>query len=280
MVELVDVRPYRPVVQLPRTPITSLPETLESGILARLGSYEFEVVEALPSTREQIADIGHLRLIVRYASVEGEEDIEAAHVYNTVSGKLPPFEAGTSKLDRASYQLTEGDWRQVEFVSRTLSAEIEQTMAGVRSIIENHQVDGGYDACYGRDLILGPMASEAITYDELTTLFAEGREDRDGLSVLGHANVIEGGFAFRTASLTEVYGYQINGIVQALCLGGVGTYEYDSPELQSTADFCADHNLCLIDWMSAMKLDPETEEFFAFFDPPANLDEVYQEAPL
>jgi hypothetical protein len=32
--------------------------------------------------------------------------------------------------------------------------------------------------------------------------------------------------------------------------------------------------------MAEMKLDPETEDFFAYFDPPDNLDEVYQEAPL
>ena len=276
-IELVNVRPYRPVIQLRDTPISTLPEVLEPGTEASLGRMAVEIVEATPGTRDRLAENGYLRLVVRYLST-AEGDDEAEHVYATVCPQLPPFE--DAKRGDQAYQIAEGDWRQVEFVSRKLAFEIEQTLAGVQDILDNHEVEGGYDRCFRRDLIPSPLAGVRIPYDGIKSVFAEGTEDREGLAILGYANAVEGGFAFRSASLTDVYGYTQDGIVFALCLGGIGTYEYDSQEVQAIADFSLEYDLCLVDWAAASKLDPETDAFFAYFDPPDDLDTVYEEAPL
>lgn len=312
MVELVDVRPHRQVIQLP-VPITAIPAKLETGMVVTFNQTQYEIAEAEPDTQDKVRATLHVRLVVKPLAPEvaaedeeayddedgaggpddgesddqydhgGQEYVEEAdppYLYATVCPHMPPLDQSSSKLGHRIYQIHEADWRQVEFVSRALAPQIEEALSGVLDITRNHEAPGGYNAVYERVRMTTPLGPEKIAFEEIQMLFPEGRDEIEGVGFFGRMNLVAGGFAFRTGSLTEIYGQIENGVVTALCIGGIGTYDYDSPEVQAMADFCAEHDLCLIDWVAALKLDPETEEFFAFFDPPESFDEVYEQAPL
>jgi hypothetical protein len=221
---------------------------------------------------EEAIKSGHVDLIVRrpQPSVDGAVYAEA-----TVAGTLASMLPGSSKVGVKRYQLLPEDWRQVEFVSLELQPVIDDNLSAIRRVIENNAVEEGYTEQYARIGLDQPVASASrFTLAEFLEIFEDDVDMRDGLTFFGKAGLVEGGFAFVSSSLTQYFGYSRDGAVAVLCVGGIGSHDYDSPEIQELADFSYEKCLTLIEWPAAKQLNPDTDDFFQFFDAGGYADET------
>ncbi|HEY3332923.1 MAG TPA: hypothetical protein VGK19_23015 [Capsulimonadaceae bacterium] len=249
-----------------------LPETFETTRSFHFGDADWQVLQATPMLAADYRKKGDVDLIVRMKPTgdEGRPYLEP-----TIASALPAATPGSSKAGVRRYQMLPEDWRQVELVSLSLQPAIDESVAAIRAIVDGLGEDAeGFTerrVRVGLESAFDPATR--ITLDEILALFPDGVDQQDGLAFLGEPGLIDGGFAFVSSSLTQYYGLVQDGIVAAFCIGGVGTHEHDSPEVQELADFAYDKGLTLIDWGSASQRNPDTEEFFQFFDTSIEMDD-------
>ncbi|MDR3710139.1 MAG: hypothetical protein P4L33_17735 [Capsulimonadaceae bacterium] len=247
-----------------------LPPTWETVPLITLGE-EWQILDAQPLLAPEAIKAGLVDLIVRRNIAEGEG---ALYAEPSIAGSLAPILAGSSKAGVRRYQLLPEHWRQVEFVSTENQKVIDENLTAIRDILENHAVEDGFDKRHIRAGLDAPIAATArISLDEFTATFEDDVDLMDGVAYLGVPGLIEGGFAFTSASLTQYIGYERDGVIAALAIGGIGSHDYDSPEVQGLADFAFDHNLTLVEWTAAKQRNPDSDDFFQLFDSTVVMDD-------
>lgn len=232
----------------------------------------WQVLDANPLLKEEALKLGQVDLIVRRPPYTGDG---AVFAQPTVTGDIIPVEPESSKRGVRRYQTLPEDFRQVEFLSTGLQEQIDATLAAVRDVLETAATGEGYVKRVVRSGFDRPISGDVrFTLDEFLEIFEEGADRQEGLAILGTPGLVSGGFAFVSPSLTQFYGYVRDGVVDVLCVGGVGTNEYDSPEVQAIADFAFDKRLTLIEWPAGAQWNPDTDEFFQFFDTGEAYDET------
>jgi len=250
---------------------SDLPECWETVPTFTFGE-EWQLLEAQPMRRDDVIKAGHVDLIVRRPVVAGDGTIYSEP---TISGNVASILAGSSKAGVKRYQLVPEDWRQVEFVSVSLQGVIDENLSAIRAILDDAVEEEGYTLRHTRSGLDQPIPIDSkFTLAELLEIFEDGVDMQDGLAFLGVAGLVDGGFAFVSSSLTQYFGYTRDGAVAVLCIGGIGTHEFDSPEIQGLADFAFDKGLTLVEWPAANQMNPDTEDFFQFFDPAGLVDET------
>lgn len=253
-------------------PQADLPDTLETTTRYVHSDDEWQVLDARPLTREECIKLGSVDLIVRHPPTGSAE---LPFLEPTVCATRAVVQPGSSKTGVRRYQVLPDDWRQVELVSISHQLEINKAFTEIERVITESAIEGGFAERYSR---LAPAQaiddSSPFTLDELLAIFPDGVDSQDGLTYLGEPGLIDGGFAFISSSLTQYYGYVKGKHVAALCIGGVGTHDYESVEVQQLADFAFEQNLTLIEWPTKTQRNPDSDEFFQFFDTGLETDET------
>ena len=89
----------------------------------------------------------------------------------------------------------------------------------------------------------------------------------DGISYRGVAGLIEGGFAFRTAGLLDVYGIEVGGDVTTVGLVvGTSATELEG-DARSLANLLRGNGLALVDWCRAQVIDGEGDQVLGYLRP-------------
>jgi len=249
----------------------NVPDSWETMPTFTLGE-EWELLDARPMRRDAVLKEGRADLIVRRPPATGEG---AVYAEPTISATVAPMAPGSMKAGVRRYQILPEDWRQIEFVSLTRQEAVTDNLTAIRGIIEADEVEDGFANRHVRVGVDAPLLPDVrITLDEFKAIFEDELVIQDGLSIAGVAGLVENGFAFATASLTEFFGATRDGAIEYLCIGGIGSHEYDSPEVQALADFTLDKGLAMVEWPSGLQYNPDSEEFFQFFDPAEHVDET------
>lgn len=232
---------------------------------------EWQILDAQPMQTDEAIKKGHVDLIVRRPLGTGDGAIYASP---TIAEAGPQMLAGSSKVGVRRYQILPEDWRQIEFVSNSLQRVIDENLIAIQDVIDNCAGEDGFTRQHARHDLGNPIVTQTgITLEAFLEIFEEGVDEQAGLGLLGRPGLVDGGFAFTTTSLTQYYGCVRGGVIATLCIGALGTHEYDSPEVQELADFAFEHDLSLLDWASATQLKPDTDAFFQLFDTAIMIDE-------
>ena len=190
----------------------------------------------------------------------------------TIEDSIPGLDPGSTVVGRTPLQITEDDWRQVEFVGFKWEFRIDPEMEQIRSIIRTHKRPSGYASLHMRGSLPEPLGGVLMTLEEIITTFGTGTRLYDGLAYHGTDGLVYGGFAMLTPAKLHVYGTHDTNGVQTLCLHNVAPPNDDDAhsalvwrEVQALSDLMRRKKLCLVDWCSAAKLLPGTPDLFEFF---------------
>lgn len=250
-----------------------LPESFEANTTMHFGDQAWTIVRATPMTAVEFRRSGHLLLEMRKAVAKAANPSEVLYSIPTIEDKLPGIAPDTSKLNKRVLEITEDDWRQVEFIAAHREFRIDREIEAIRTIVRDHREGPGYRSIYVREAMPAPLeGAMPITKSELTSLFGPGVTLFDGLGYRGKAGLIEGGFALETAAHLQLYGTVQAGTVYALGLHGLGAVptEMGAPnplwrEVHTLSDFMRRKKIVLTAWCSMQKLLPGTSDLFEFF---------------
>jgi hypothetical protein len=244
-----------------------LPESFEAATTFHLGVGDFEVVEATPMTAAEFRASGKLRLVVRKVKIEQVDVSKLLYSLPTVAMTLPPIAEGSTKLGKQTVEIHEDDWRQIEFVSRSLQDQIDEQLAGIRRIYDEERAsEFGFRKLHTREAFESPIAPVRATVADLIAAFETAPARLDGVSYHQIAGLVDHGFAIRLLSGLELIGLRDDADrISALCLGygrPNNAVERDLPDL---ATFMSANGLVLIDWVQCEQVEPEISALRGYF---------------
>lgn len=215
--------------------VESLPERFDAvDTHVTVGDVQYKVVGADPEARADIAESGHLRLLL--APVDAMDPGDVRFSAPTLEASTPAFDASAS--DSGAIALHEDDWRQVELVSAALRGAVDAEATGVRAAREGHEPGRGFGSMHVRRSIPAPLEGVRLPLREVCE--ALGVEPKP-LAIRG-AGVVRDGFALPVADAL-VYGVAPGGVVEALGIQGIPDDVAGS--LHAVA---LRHRLLLVEW--------------------------------
>ncbi|MFA7335303.1 MAG: hypothetical protein WC028_00860 [Candidatus Obscuribacterales bacterium] len=246
--------------------LEDIPERFDVQTIIDLGPLKFMIVEADPADRNGCGASGKLTLKVQPIVSMNPKDI--LYTLPTIAysiGAEVPIDADGKRI----LVMHEDNWRQVELVSSSLTAEIALEFSAIAAIFEKRTADGAFRSVHARERVECPLASTVLRVSELRC-FERGMAfdgvsyAQPGINGITHIkSVVSGGFALQVAGGLVLYGQFVKDsagreLVNAL---GVADAKPSNVELaaSATAELCQKHSLVLIDWCWGLKLSTETE---------------------
>ncbi len=245
-----------------RIALSELPDSFLEATTLELGRETWSVVEADPPFKRLYAAAGKLSLRLR--PIEALEAEEILYVLPTISDDLAA--SGGAKADGGEVLLQEDDWRQIELVSRGLTAEILQEFDDIRAVCEGARQDPGFSRIHVRSRIPEPLAGSALGLADLEAFFGPASS---ALRFHDRGHRISGGFRYDLGGDWMLYGTAAGQRPRVLALAPSGdTRDAPAPNLsEDLNDLCRAHGLLLIDWCRCTLAEAGSVEFAAVFSP-------------
>ncbi|TND09649.1 MAG: hypothetical protein FD123_1006 [Bacteroidetes bacterium] len=212
---------------------------------------EWTVESADPLTAEEYIRKGKLTVKLRRIQYVNPNDI--LMTLPTISNELPPV-SENPPFKNFSSNMHEDDWRQEEFLARSLLVEVEEELDAVRDIFENHSRPIGessmnaYTKLHVRNRVPEPLRGINISLDELRSLLGD---PETGSLTFSTSNgkpygFVSGGFVLKMPEDCIVYGLVRDNHVSVIGLHG------DDPLSESVRMvLCEKFRLLHIDWVRA-----------------------------
>jgi hypothetical protein len=226
-------------------PIEQLPDTFQVQTTLHLGSDDWVVREATPPTKAEFRKSGRVAIRLYKPKQVSVLPTEILYSLPTISNDLPNRENRES-LENV-FVVHEDDWRQVELISDDKAELIKEEMASIRKPIDTQRVSAGFKTIHVRKLIPSPLGDQALRLTHVTREFSVTHEYA-GVAFSSAAAVVVGGFAYKTANGTVIWGQAgPDGLLQALCI----RFESgaDPAKLAGLVSFSALSKLVLVDWL-------------------------------
>lgn len=253
-------------------PSSQLPEVFDASSTMNIGGQDWHVVRAEPDNAVEFRRSGHLRLDLRRPSAAVSDPDAVMYAVPTIEDAIPGIDPDIDVAGKHVLQITEDDWRQIEFIGFKWEFRIEPEFEPIQSVIRDFSAGNGFTSLHMRGSIPEPLAGTSITVEELIGTFGVGTRVYDGVAYQGAQGVIYGGFAILTPSLLHIYGTHDAAGISALCLFNVAPAPADEAlsgmvwrEVQALSDFMRRKKLCLVSWCECAKLLPGTPDLFEFF---------------
>jgi hypothetical protein len=252
-------------------PADQLPASFEARTTVNLQGQDWEVTRAVPMTRAEYERTGELHLTLSKITIGVVPAGDLLYSLPTICDFIPGIAPGTSKLGKTVLELHEDDWRQIELVSGSQDAEINNGLTAVRAIHDEHRTPSGFfKELHIRKEVPNPLDGCRLTVATISGYFASPTP-LDGIAYRDVAGLIESGFALRASSGLTLYGVETAGLVTTL---GLQPYQIGSDverDGQALAVLMRDHNLNLIDWCRAHRIhgsDAVMTYLSTWFTPP------------
>lgn len=260
------------VIAYTEMPLFQLPESFGPGATMNVGGMPWVVQRAEPAHSMDFRRTGRLRLEMRMPGVADSNPDEVVYAFPTIEDTIPGIDPDGHVHGRMPLQISEDDWRQIEFVGFKWEFRIEPEMEQIKSIIRDNRTPRGFNSLHMRGSIPRPLDGVYTTLDEIIATFGRGTRVYDGVAYRGAEGMVYGGFAILTPAMLHVYGCHDTTGVQALCLYDVAPPGDDQAqnaliwrEVQALSDFMRRKKLCIVDWCNTRKLLAGTPDLFEFF---------------
>ena len=236
-----------------------LPETFLVDTTLHLGEEDWTVLRAEPPTRAEFAK--SRRLVLTLARVEPVTMMDPRQILfslPTLNDRLPD---DGEPADGREAVLAEDDWRQVELVSASLRAAVDEEIRAIAAIHEAHRRGPGFDELHVRSRIEHPLGG-GLAADALHPL---GLGAPRALRLDRHGQRVRGGFAHALAgSDWLLYGVADAGSVTVLGLHP-GANPPSDTTIQVLDALAGRHGLIGVDWCRCAIGEPGRASFAAAF---------------
>jgi hypothetical protein len=242
-------------------PPAALPQRFTPRLAFELGGVMYEVVSALPATREEAMKVGVVRVYVRSLAGSPVDPRSIVFSMPTLADDLPPLEEGAVREGRRLLELHEDDWRQIEFFSAGAEPRVSETLHHVRKVLDEERTESGaFERLHVRTGLGPPLQGVRLPLSDVHGTL-RGATPLDGIAILGAPGLVKDGFAFDGGAAFELYGVAPRGEVEVLAL---------RPSMIPDADLAADahalamlmlrRGLKLVDWCGARVANADPRE--------------------
>lgn len=257
-VEFVNARD-KSVIAVSNMRPEQLPDSFAVNTTLDIQGRKWAVDSAEPVNKTDFVRSGKLRVMLSPITMMPPGDIlfslpTISDEVGTVSGDALPSE----KI----FALHEDDWRQVEFVSQSFAAEIDQEFSDIRYIYEHERVKGsGFKKVHIRKRIRAPLAGCQIQLADLEkTLRPKSKFEAVGFQRT--RGTIPHSFAWTLDDGLIVWGVtDSNASVAVLCIAGIPEATDVERVSEKLASFTAKEKLALVDWCRATSVAGEQKSF-------------------
>src|SRR5215469_9030777 len=254
------------VIERAHMPVEGLPQNFAVETKLHIAGEDWRVIKADPTTAEEFIQTG--KLVITLEKISRVPAGDMLYTLPSICDEIPAILADSTKRGKNVLELREDGWRQIEFVSHSYRGAIDSQLAEIMRIYRAASIDNGgllaFREIYVRQQLKAPLQEEAINLDQLYTFFNSAIYRYEGLAYQHFEGLIEGGFAFRVATVF-LYGQQAEGIVKIL---GVRVAEDVGGEGKEIADtlqkFMAAYNLYLVDWCNLQVVTADAEMIHNF----------------
>ncbi|HEX5245328.1 MAG TPA: hypothetical protein VFW23_18850 [Tepidisphaeraceae bacterium] len=206
------------------------------------------------------------KLLIVLSKIEMVDVSELLFSLPTVSGDgLPPIAPGTSKLGTDAIEISEDDWRQIEWLPRSIADAIEVELRSVMAIHEDERVEVGFAKCHLRSSLPNISPDREIRLSDLREALKPSATWLRGFAIQGIAGIAADSFAVRLLSSIELFGIANDDKVQSICFGNTTANNAPEPDVQNLANFAVVHDLLLVDWCRVLALPAIHSEYVSYF---------------
>ncbi|HWB61780.1 MAG TPA: hypothetical protein VG733_20015 [Chthoniobacteraceae bacterium] len=259
------------VIALSNMPPERLPETFAGmATTLDLSGQKWNVVSASPERKEEFTRAGKLTVTLSRVVVVDPQTLlfslpTISNECGTPAGDAPP---GPDVLS-----IHEDDWRQVEFVSKKLEAEIRAEIADIRRIRletgeETDLGDGRkgmvFKKLHVRKRIPAPLEGCGLAAGDFAP-FLPARTRFQGVGYLRARGIVPRSFGWVTEDLVPVWGVADEaGKAAVFCMHGRPNEGYAATLGAALAGFVEERGLFLVDWCREAMVGDEAG-FRAYF---------------
>ena len=250
-VTFVDAATDQPLSQ-EQLPAERLTTRLEAATTFEFGAKTYRFVSATPRTAEEIHQQGTAVVVVR-----------RLYSLPTHCGGLPAIEEGSSRQDKEVLELQVDEWRQIEFVTRSLQEALEAELSAIKGVRTGFQRQGRvFETLHVRERLPRPLEGAPFTLGELRAALGEDGTWLEGLALEGSDGLVAGGFATRLGSGIALYGIHQDERLSVLGLHRKELLGVASREMRLLASLAAQRQLCLVDWCAARQVPATAQDFY------------------
>jgi len=147
-------------------PIAQLPDSFVPDTTLEIAGKPYSVTRADPLTKSDFRRSG--RLLLHVVPILLIDPSTVLFTLPTIDERWPPMEPAPDQP--AGLSMHEDDWRQVEFISSDLGAQVETELDSIREVMANARKGSGFTRIHVRDQITSPIGQE-LSIAEVGTLF-------------------------------------------------------------------------------------------------------------
>ncbi|MGC4119846.1 MAG: hypothetical protein QM765_35775 [Myxococcales bacterium] len=148
-------------------PAERLPESFEADTTFHLGGEDWQVVSAVPMTREEYTASGSLVLSLRQLRIEMLSPESILFSLPTIASALPAVDGSSSKLGRRVLDLHEDDWCQMEVIDGAMLSLVLDELGAIARVQREERSGPGFKSIHPRKAIREPLASSRLLLGEL-----------------------------------------------------------------------------------------------------------------
>ena len=245
----------------------ALPDSFRAETTLNISDENWWVVEAEPTTRQEVIESGALELRLRRIESVASQGVRFS--LPTICDALPPTEGPL--LEGTELLLHEDDWRQVEWIAAVLEPEVQGELDAIRPLLAGGGHDDGSESgrgfpdLYPRRGLRQPLAGSQLRLEDLGSAFPSARRSRVAFDT--SSQTIEGSFALFLSSSRVLYGLVGSADrveVLALAVPPWASQEELPHSISETLrHLTAAQDLLLVDWCGARSARPGDEVFGA-----------------
>lgn len=241
-VRFVDERSGDPVARS-YTPVAQLPESFAPDTTVEIAGKPYSVARAQPLTKREFRKSG--RLVLRVTPIMMIDPSAILFSLPTIDDRWPSMEPAADQP--AGLSMHEDDWRQIEFISSELGAEVDSQLDAVREVMSEARKGGAYTRIHVRDRITTPI-TQALRPSEVAALLGISRGSPSPIRIDRMAGRVRDGGALRLSDRLWAYWFAPDD--QVAVLGLHGQFDADPKRWEPVLRA----GLILVDWCRAQRI--------------------------